>query len=404
MTNTMTTETRRRSQAHFDWPLLVAVYAMSLVGLLCITMATYDLDKSGGLPLLNKILNSRSSTWQSIFLLVSPIVVAVIMAIPTEFIRGRSRLIYYAVLALLLITLVMGTVVSGLRGWLKSQVLDRAIQPSEFAKLSILLMLARTLSRSEKPMGKFKDFMRVCLIVGVPTLVILAQGETGTVIVIGFMFLAMVYFAGVDLRLLLAMILVVAVGVAAIVAYGLMAEETDYRILRLLAFLDPMKYKDSGGYQILRSQEAIGAGQMTGVGTFVSGSYTTLEFVPESSTDSIFSVVGESFGFVGSVAVLLGYLFIILRMLYLARFTQDKFGQLVIIGVMAMLFFHVFQNIAMSMGMMPITGIPLPFLSYGGSNYITNIAGVALVLNVVRGRSAVSNRLTMPLPRMRPLR
>lgn len=392
-------DSRRRSLAHFDWPLLVAVYALSIFGVYCITMATYDTDVSSGLPLLNKILNSRSSMWQSIFLLVSPVIIAVIMAVPTEIYRARARLAYYAVLGLLVATLVAGEVSNGLKGWLKSNILGRSIQPSEFAKLSILLLLARQLSRSEKPMSKFKDFMRTMLMVGVPSLVVLVQGETGTVIVIIFMFMVMMYFAGVDIRILLGIAAVGAIGIGMIVAYGLMAEDTDYRILRLLAFLDPQKYSASGGYQIIKSQTAIGAGQLTGVGTFQEGSWTTLQFVPESSTDSIFSVVGECFGFVGCMAVLVVYLFIVLRMLYLARFTNDKFGQLVIIGVMAMLFFHVFQNVAMSIGYMPITGIPLPFLSYGGSNFVTNIAGVALVLNVTRGRSAAS-AVTVPLPRI----
>lgn len=396
----MMTEHKRSAEAHFDWPLLVAVYALSIFGILCISMATYDMDVSDGAPLLNKILNSRSSMWQSIFFMVSPVIIGVIMAIPTEIFRARVRLIYFSVLALLMITLVAGQVSNGLKGWLKSNILGRSIQPCEFAKLSIMLLLARHLSRSEKPMGKFRDFMKVCLIVGVPSLVVLAQGETGSVIVIAFMFLVMIYFAGVDIRIILGILAVGAIGIGVIVAYGLMAEDTDYRILRLLAFLDPQKYEQSGGYQILKSQTAIGAGGLYGVGTFVQGSNTTLGFVPESSTDAIFSVVGESFGFVGCAAVLGAYLFIVLRMLYLARFTNDRFGRLVIIGVMAMLFFHVFQNIAMSIGYMPITGIPLPFLSYGGSNFVTNITGVALVLNITRSRSAASV-LTMPMPKFR---
>ena len=122
-------DSRRRSLAHFDWPLLVAVYGLSIFGILCITMATYDTDTSGGLPLLNKILNSRSSMWQSIFLLVSPVVIAVIMAIPTEIYRARARLAYYAVLGLLVVTLVAGQVSNGLKGWLKSSILGRSIQP-----------------------------------------------------------------------------------------------------------------------------------------------------------------------------------------------------------------------------------------------------------------------------------
>ena len=295
----MMMETRGTREGRFDWPLVIAVYGLSIFGLLCIAMARYVPSQSEGLPLLNKILNNRSSMWQSIFILVSPIIVGVIVAIPTEFIKARVRLVYYGVLALLLVTLVLGQVSNGLRGWLRSDILGRSIQVSEFSKLSILLMLARQLARSEKPMSKFKDFMSIMIIVGLPSLTVLAQGETGTVIVIAFMFMIMIYFAGVDLRIIIAFALLAVIGVGALVAYGMLSETTDYRILRLLAFLDPQKYEQSGGYQILMSQKAIGAGQLTGQGTFLPGSWTTLGYVPESSTDAIFTVVGESFGFVG---------------------------------------------------------------------------------------------------------
>ena len=244
-----------------------------------------------------------------------------------------------------------------------------------------------------------KDFAKIAFIVGIPAIVVLAQGETGTVIVIGFMFLTMLFFAGVDWKLLVGLLGILVVGIGLIVAYALMSETTDYRILRLLAFMDPQKYADSGGYQIIKSQNAIGSGQLTGIGTFLPASWTTLGYVPEASTDSVFSVVGESFGFVGCMAVLAVYLYLVMRMLYLARFTNDKFGRLVIVGVMSMLFFHVFQNIAMGIGFMPITGIPLPFLSYGGSNFITNIAGIALVLNITKGRTA-SSVITIQLPKI----
>ena len=135
---------------------------------------------------------------------------------------------------------------------------------------------------------------------------------------------------------------------------------------------------------------SIGSGGVKGIGTFVVGSVSQLDYVPEDYTDFIFSAIGEAFGFVGCCVVLIAYLYMLLRMLYLARFTTDKFGQLIIVGVMAMFFLHVFENVAMTIGLMPITGIPLPFLSYGGSNFMTNIAGVALVLNVTRSRSPVS--------------
>ncbi len=395
----MMEETRGNREGRFDWPLVIAVYAISLFGLLCIAMARYVPAETEGLPLLNKILGNRSSMWQSIFLLVSPAIIGVIVAIPTEIIRARTRLVYYGVLGLLMVTLVLGQVSNGLRGWLRSDILGRSIQVSEFSKLSILLMLARQLARSEKPMSKFKDFVRIMMIVGLPAVTVLAQGETGTVIVIAFMFMIMIYFAGVDFRIILMFVVLGVIGIGAIVAYGMLSETTDYRILRLLAFMDPQKYEQSGGYQIIMSQRAIGAGRLTGQGTFLPGSWTTLGYVPESSTDAIFTVVGECFGFVGCAGLLVAYLFIVLRMTWIARFTQDKFCQLVIIGVVSMLLFHVFQNVAMCMGIMPITGIPLPFMSYGGSNFISNIAAVALVLNIARsGNTTAIN--TVPLPKM----
>ena len=136
-----------------------------------------------------------------------------------------------------------------------------------------------------------------------------------------------------------------------------------------------------------QSKIAIGSGGISGIGMFVNGSMSQLDYVPADWTDFIFSTIGEAFGFIGCGVILLIYLLIILRMVYLARFTQDKFGQMIIIGVMAMFLFHVFQNIAMTLGLMPIAGIPLPMLSYGGSNMVTNMAGVGLVLNVVKNRS-----------------
>ena len=136
-----------------------------------------------------------------------------------------------------------------------------------------------------------------------------------------------------------------------------------------------------------QSQIAIGSGGLDGIGTFVDGAMSQLNYVPADWTDFIYSTIGEAWGFVGCILVLVGYLLIILRMLYLARYTYDKYGMLIIIGVMGMLLFHVFENVGMTLGLMPITGIPLPFLSYGGSNMTTNMGGIGLVLNVTKNRS-----------------
>lgn len=383
----------RRTKGHFEWPLLAVTYGLSMFGIVCIAMATFDPDKGTNLSLLNYIVNSNSATWQSIFVLVSPIIIAVVMAIPIDIYKARARFIYYAVLALLFVTLAASTAVAGINAWLKVG-WGRTIQPCEFAKLSILIMLARTLSVKDKPMGTLKDFIRTCLLLGVPALVTLLQGETGSVIVMVFMFMVMIYFSGVDIRIFLGITLAGVLLIGAFFGYALISGSTDYRITRILAFLDPKKYSETGGYQILMSQMAIGSGGVRGIGTFVVGAVSQLDYVPEDHTDFIFAPIGEAFGFVGCAAVLAAYLFIFLRMLYLARFTYDRFGQLIIVGVMAMLFLHVFENVAMTVGLMPITGIPLPFLSYGGSNFMTNIAGIALVMNVTRSRNTAASYTT----------
>ena len=396
----MDTISHRRTRPHLDWQLLLVCYAMALFGIINIAIASFDPDKGTNLSLLNYIVNSNSASWQSIFTLASLVAVFVVIAIPLDFYKARARLIYYAVVALLLVTLAASTAVSGINAWLKMG-WGRTIQPCEFAKLSILLLLARELSASEKPMGTVKEFFRICFLFGIPAVVTLAQGETGTVIVMGFMFLVMIFFSGVDIRIFLFLVSMVVIAVAVFFGYALLSQSTDYRVLRILSFLDPQKYYNSAGYQILYSQMAIGSGQLNGIGMFIVGSISQLDFVPEDHTDFIFSSLGEAFGFIGCCAVIVMYLYILIRMLYLARYTQDKFGQLIIIGVMAMLFLHFFENIAMCVGLMPITGIPLPFISYGGSNFMTNMIGVALVLNAVKSRTSSTRVVFQEPPRKR---
>lgn len=209
----------------------------------------------------------------------------------------------------------------------------------------------------------------------------------GSVLVMIFLFGVMMYFGGMRLKLMGGAI---ALGVAALaLLYGyLMATGSDnYRLERILSFIDPTLVDESAVYQVTNSKIAIGSGGLSGRGMFVQGAFSQLDYVPEDWTDFIFSTIGEAFGFVGCALVILVYLLIILRMLYLARYTMDRFGQMVIIGVMAMLLFHVFENVGMTTGLMPVTGIPLPFLSYGGSNLVTNMAGIGLVLNVIKNRS-----------------
>jgi len=385
----------RRTKPHFDIVLLLMMYLLMFIGVLMISVATFNPDVSADVPLLNRILNSDSGSWQAIFVVASPAAVWFIVSIPYEHFRSYARMYYYAVLILLVIVLGASSI-RNVRAWL-SVGLGRMIQPAEFAKLTIILMLARSMASTPKPMNTFKDAIRTMATFAVPAGITVLQGEVGSVIVMAVIFYMMIVFGGADWKWLTLLMVLAVIAVGTLFAYGLISGSEDFRLQRILSFLDPRKYPLSGGYQILNSEQAIGSGGLTGIGLFIPGSLSQLNFVPEDWTDFVFATVGEAVGFIGSTVIVLLYLAMLLRMLYLARYTYDKFGRMIIIGVMSMLFIHVFQNIAMTIGLMPITGIPLPFLSYGGSNLMTNIIGVALVLNVVKNRSNAMPAYTTPV-------
>ncbi len=384
----------RRAKPHFDFILLALMYLLMFFGVLAISVATYDPDVSMGVPLLNRIINSQTGRWQAIFVIASPVVIWFIVTIPYEHFRSYARL-YYAAVLMLLVLVLGASAIRSVKAWLQIG-LGRMLQPSEFAKVTIILMLARAMANNPMPMNTARDAIRISLIFGIPAGITIIQGEVGSVIVMAAIFFLMAYFGGASWKLLLGTATLAAAALVSIIAYSVISGSNDYRLLRILSFIDPVTYSDVG-YQLLNSQQAIGSGGLEGAGLFVTGSLSQLDFVPEDWTDFIFATVGEAVGFIGSVTVILLYAFLVLRMLYLARFTHDKFGRMVIVGVMGMIFIHVFQNIAMTVGVMPITGIPLPFLSYGGSNLWTNVVGLALVLNVTKSRPNARPALSMPV-------
>lgn len=175
--------------------------------------------------------------------------------------------------------------------------------------------------------------------------------------------------------------MVLAGGTACVAIYPFLSE---FRQERILSFLDPSRDTSGTGYQVRYSKIAVGSGQVTGKGLFQEGAISQLDFVPEKHTDFIFSVTAESVGFVGCMFIIALYFVLILRLFYLAYKVTDRFGSLVIAGVASMLLFHIFENIGMTIGIMPVTGIPLPFLSYGGSSMLANMAAIGFVLNVVK--------------------
>ena len=385
----MTITENRHSRAHVDGVLIALVFAMSLFGIVAVCVATYSPQSTTDTSFLNHIFESSYATRQCLFLLVAPLVVGVIMAFPFDILRRRAEVFYWAAFILLSVTTIFNRA-TGVKAWLDT-LWGYTIQPSEFAKLAMILVLSKELSKKDRPLSDTRSFIRVFLLVLVPSAVILLQGETGSLLVIIFMFAVMMYFSNVSLKTLGILAAIAILGVLALYGFMIATGSTDYRLARIAGWLNPELYSSSDAYQQTMSKMTIGSGGMYGNGMFRSGAISQLNYVPADWTDFIYATIGETWGFVGCVAVLIGYILILLRMLYLAWFTRDKFGRLIIIGVMGMLLFHVLENIAMTLGLMPITGIPLPFLSYGGSNMMTNMGGVGLVLNATRNRSLSSS-------------
>lgn len=380
MTGT-TTVVNRRARQHFDFPLLLITYALAIFGVFAITVATYKYtgETLAVDTLLARITSSYYGKRQGLFLLVSPIAILGMMAIPYQFFQRFSGILYLGSLGFLAMVLAMGATTSGVTGWF-SLFSGYMLQPSEFAKLASILHMAKFFARKENPVENMRDFITMMVLMGAPLLLIFAQGELGTVMVFIAIYGAMMIMSGISFKLIGGMVLA---GVTALVPVVIYWRATgSYRYDRLLGFFNPEMASSDSVYQATNSKTAIGNGGLRGVGLFQDGTYSALDYVPQDHTDFIFSSIGETMGFIGCSIVMILYLLMIFRLLTLALNTYDKFARLVIVGFMMMIFFHAFYNIGMTIGIMPVMGIPLPFLSYGGSNLIANMGGVGLVLNI----------------------
>jgi rod shape determining protein RodA len=254
------------------------------------------------------------------------------------------------------------------------------LQPAELAKIAIIVGIAMILAdrdrADEDPTTS--DVLMALAFAAVPILLIVAQPDLGTVLIISAAVVAMIGASGAQARWVVGLLLLGVVGVVTAIQTGAVSE---YQVARLESFVDPSADPQATGYQLRQSRITIGSGGLFGKGLF-DGPQTNGRFVPEQQTDFIFTVAGEEIGFLGCSVILLLYLLIFIRAFSICRRSNDLFGRLVCIGVIAWFAFQTFENIGMTMGLMPMTGVPLPFLSYGGSSMFANLIGVGLLLNV----------------------
>lgn len=298
--------------------------------------------------------------------------------------RRFLRPIYGLAIVMLLAVTLMGATANGATSWL--DVGPIRVQPSEFAKPLVVVVLAGFFA--EKAVGEHGVFLKALGVISVPGLLVLLQPDLGTASVFGAVFLVMAYVAGARVIQLAGLILAAVGAMVAGVKLGILEE---YQVARLTSFLD-QSGSDEWGYQVAQSKMAIGSGGITGKG-FDATTLANLGFLPEHETDFIFSNLAERVGFVGSMALVLLFFFLIWRILHIATISRDRFGVLIAVGIGTMFLFHVLVNIGMTMGIMPVTGIPLPFISYGRSSLVVSVMSLGLLQSIaMRSRAEASKQ------------
>jgi rod shape determining protein RodA len=352
----------RRLYFHIDWALVVALLALCGMGILMIFSATQS-------------TTPRLYISQFYALGLGAVALVVMLAIDYRTLADRSHLIYIGVVCLLIYVLFFGVIRGGARRWIPLGVFN--LQPSEFARIAVALVLAKYFGENRRGNLSLADLAIAGGLALLPVLLIIRQPDLGTAVTVIPIYLAIAYVAGLPTRIL-AVAAILAV-LAAPVAWKFVLK--DYQRQRVLTFVDPSKDTRGAGYQQIQARITTGSGGLWGKG-FMKGTQGQLRFLPVAHNDFIFSVWGEEQGFAGVIVALGLYLFVILRSLDAARLAKDRLGAYLVLGILAGFTFQVLYNVSMSAGLAPVKGLTLPLMSYGGSSLIATLAGFGLILNV----------------------
>jgi len=360
-----------------DWFLLINITAIVLFSLVAIANATakpFTGEEQTLGDYLEKV-NFYYVTLQLLWFIVGLVGICVIMIPDYHNIGDYTIWIYFINIALLVFVLLTSKI-RGITGWF--QLGERGFQPSELGKIAIIITLAKMVSdktNGKEGITKFRDILPIVGAFLLPFGLIMAQPDFGTAFVYAAIFFGILFMAKTSIKII-GVIVGAALCLIPVMWFVVMSEDQKVRIID---FFNPA---GSASTQVAQAKVAIGSGQVTGKGFFSTGVLGRLGFVPDDHTDFIFSVTIEPIGFIGGIILILLFFTLIFRALYLALKAKDDFGKYIIVGVVSMTIFHIFENIGMNMGMMPVTGIPLPFFSYGGSNMLANMLAFGLVLNV----------------------
>lgn len=310
---------------------------------------------------------------QFCWLIIGLVVIYLILTVDYLQIINHASIIYWIAVALLAFNDFTGKAVNGANAWI--QIGSRALQPGEFAKIAMIIMSAKIISEADGEIKDLKTFMKVVIYAAIPVILILIQPDMGLSMVSFFIMLGIVVIANLDWK-----VIVGGLGSLVVAFIGIwFTVMPQYWKLRFKAVIDPESYALSEGMQLIRSKVAIGAGGIFGLG-FMNGKQNA--FVPENHTDFIFAVIGEEWGLVGAAFLMILYIILICKLISIAKNSKEMAGTVIVTGVLASLIFSIIQNVGMTIGLMPISGITLPFVSYGGSSMLTNFISLGMALNI----------------------
>jgi rod shape determining protein RodA len=366
----------RQSLVHGFDPVLTAVVGLLLfVGTLLVWAATRDWYTRNGLDgqyyLKRHIIN----------ILIGLVLAYGVTVIDYRLLRAYTPFLWGAGVLGLVVVLIpgLGAEINGAKAWIALPG-GFQIQPAELAKIAIIIGMSMILSeRSHDSDGPTsRDVLQSLAVAAIPVLLIILQPDMGTVLIISAAVVTIIAVSGSPARWVVGLLILAVLGGFVAVKAGVVSE---YQVNRLQTFVDPSADTQGAGYQLRQARITVGSGGLIGTGLF-NGPQTNGRFVPEQQTDFIFTVAGEELGFIGSGAILILYLILLMRGFSIARRTNDPFGRLVCTGVIAWFAFQIFENIGMTLGLMPMTGVPLPFISYGGSSMFATLIGIGLLQNV----------------------
>ena len=359
----------------FDPILTIAVALLLVIGTLLVYAATRNWYAANGLDpeyyLKRHVLN----------ILIGSLLAWGTTVIDYRLIRAYTPLLW--ILGVVGLTAVLipgiGVEVNGANAWIGLP-FGFQLQPAELAKISIIVGMSMILSERthDTDAAQHRDVLQALIVAAIPVLLIAAQPDMGTIFIISIAVVTIIAVSGAPMRLVVGLILVAVIGSFGAVKVGVI---NDYQVKRLQAFVDPNVDSQGRGYQLRQARITVGSGGLLGTGLF-NGPQTNGRFVPEQQTDFIFTVAGEELGFLGCGLIIILYLTVLMRAFGIARRSNDPYGRLVCTGVIAWFAFQAFENIGMTLGMMPMTGVPLPFVSYGGSSMFATMIGFGLLQNV----------------------